>query len=850
MINRTAPSNLDRKVTLQRLALAWEQIWQASHWPLIVAGLAVIVVASGFLQYLSAQARISTLVILGILFLASLRNVLKIKWPSKLDAMRRIETTAGLNHRKISSVDDTLVREFESPEAAAIWAEHKRRQWAEVADVPVSPPRSGWRIFDPTALRVPVALGALASLLLGPGDLRSNLSEAAVLQQPAPPVAIAIDAWLKPPAYTGKPPILLTSPAMTERFASGEPLQIPENAAFTVRVTGADKPSLVVYDLEQNGTALKDPIKENGLKVKADEKAFSAEGKLTRSVRIEIKSGDKTLASWPIALLEDKPPTLTWAREPSTEKNGNLTLQWQTKDDYGVRGIGSEIALADQQKDGIGFATNGPFLYDAPKFPIKLKKSNTKDEAGKSTQDLTAHPWAGLNVTVTLTAKDAASQESEALTTDVTLPERIFVRPLAQALIEQRKRLIIDPDMAQDVAKMFRVILLYPKDLTDRSGHLIRLSAIGSALENAATNEDIIRSVDDLWQLALDVEEGVLSDAKAELAELKKQLEEALRNGASDKEIALLMEKMREAMKRYLQAQREQWDKERKQGKNPRDPNQQQGRELTQQDIQKMLDEIEKLSKQGQKEQAQALLDKLNEMLQNLQPGESRQAGQGDPMGEMMDGLSDMMRQQQRLRDQTQRMPGPGQPGEQGQDGMGGENPQAGEGQEPSQQPGEGREGQSLADRQGALRDLLDQMRKGLGGDQPGQFDDAGRAMEEAERSLREGDKDGALDKQADALNSLREGAREMGRRMRERGQGQARNPGRDGEGSNRDDDPLGRPRASNNPDVGPDKDMVPSELAIRRAREILEQLRNRANGQGLTDSERGYIDRLLRGLY
>ena len=38
--------------------------------------------------------------------------------------------------------------------------------------------------------------------------------------------------------------------------------------------------------------------------------------------------------------------------------------------------------------------------------------------------------------------------------------------------------------------------------------------------------------------------------------------------------------------------------------------------------------------------------------------------------------------------------------------------------------------------------------------------------------------------------------------------------------------------------------------INVRRAREILEQLRNRANGQGLTESERGYIDRLLRGLY
>ena len=46
------------------------------------------------------------------------------------------------------------------------------------------------------------------------------------------------------------------------------------------------------------------------------------------------------------------------------------------------------------------------------------------------------------------------------------------------------------------------------------------------------------------------------------------------------------------------------------------------------------------------------------------------------------------------------------------------------------------------------------------------------------------------------------------------------------------------------------DKDMLPSELAIRRAREILEMLRSRASEPELPRLERDYIDRLLRGLY
>ncbi len=846
MTDAATGPRLANKICLQRLAMAWEKLWAGLHWPIIAFGIAFIVIATGALAALPPTIRIAGLVVLALACLASLFGIVRITWPSTHDAMRNLEQSAGLSHRKVSSIDEDIAPEFSSPESAAIWAEHKRRQWQGLSTVPVSPPKSQWRIFDPRAFRVPVALGAVAALLLGPGNLSGNLRDAAAMQNPVPPKPITIDAWLKSPAYTGKAPLLLTSPAMAQKLGQGETIKIPVNATLTVRVAGAASPSIIFKSLDGSTSASPDIT----AKTSVTEASFSAEAKLTSATTVVIRNGEEVLASWPVDLIPDAKPMLAWTKPPVMEKNGALTLNWQAKDDYGVRSITSDVSLADNQKDGVGFETNGPFLFEAPKIAAKLKKSNTRDETGKTSQDLTAHPWAGLNVTVMLTAKDAADQMSLPVSVDVTLPEKVFVRPLAQALIEQRKRLVLDPDRATDVAAMIDALLIFPEGLTDRSGHLIRLAAIGTHLERSATNDDIVTIVDNLWTLALDIEDGSLADAKAELAKLKKQLEEALRNGASEEEIAKLMEKMRDAMDKYLQAMREQWQKDRQQNGNQRGPDQQ-SRELSQQDLQKMLDEIEKLSKQGQKDQAQALLDQLEQMLQNLQPGENRQAGQngqGDPMGQMMDELSDMMRQQQRLMDQTQRTPGQGQEPGQGQGQLG--EPQPGQGQSGQGQDGQGQDGQGLADRQGALRDLLDRMQRGLGSDAPGEMGDAGRAMENAERALRDGDREGALQQQSDALDALRKGARELGRQMRERGQGQASNPGRDGRGGNNEEDPLGRPRATSEPDVGPDRDMVPGELAIRRAREILEQLRAKANGEGLTDSERSYIDRLLRGLY
>jgi hypothetical protein len=106
------------------------------------------------------------------------------------------------------------------------------------------------------------------------------------------------------------------------------------------------------------------------------------------------------------------------------------------------------------------------------------------------------------------------------------------------------------------------------------------------------------------------------------------------------------------------------------------------------------------------------------------------------------------------------------------------------------------------------------------------------------------------LGQQGDALSKLREGAQGLAQQMMQQGQGQQGSQGRHGEARGDQRDPLGRPMPQRGEDLGPDENMLPSELAIRRAREILDMLRSRANEADLPRIERDYIDRLLRGLY
>ena len=118
-----------------------------------------------------------------------------------------------------------------------------------------------------------------------------------------------------------------------------------------------------------------------------------------------------------------------------------------------------------------------------------------------------------------------------------------------------------------------------------------------------------------------------------------------------------------------------------------------------------------------------------------------------------------------------------------------------------------------------------------------------------ARESLEQHDQQQALGQQGEALDQMRKGAQDMARQMQQQARGNQDNTGPDGEARG-NADPLGRPMPSNEEDYGPRENMLPSEQAIRRAREILESLRSRSNIPDLPRIDREYIDRLLRGLY
>jgi len=427
-------------------------------------------------------------------------------------------------------------------------------------------------------------------------------------------------------------------------------------------------------------------------------------------------------------------------------------------------------------------------------------------------------------------------------------------------VIEQRRLLALDANAKGRVLDLMDAITIRPEDTFDNMAHYLAIMSARSRLKMADSDDQLRDEVSYLWEIALGIEEGNLSAAEKRLRQAQQALQDAIKNGASDAELEKAMKELREAMNEFLQefAQRAQ--------QNPNAPQMQQnGQELRQSDIDRMMDQIENLAKSGDRDKAQELLSQLQDMMNNLQAGRQQQGNQQDSeMRQQMDKLGEIMRRQQETMNDTFRMDqmqrGQRQRG-QNRDEQLGENG----GEQDPDKPGPGDDRDPLArqkqmtpqefaealkqlqEGQGKLQSDLDQLKKGLEGlgMEPNEgFGEAGKSMGNAEQALGEGEGDQAVGHQGRALEALRKGAKDMMKQLQAmQGDQGGSEPG--GRQQNADRDPLGRPRATNGPDDGGSV-KVPDEIDVQRARQILEAIRKRLGNALSPDIERSYLERLL----
>lgn len=736
------------------------------------------------------------------------------QWPVRSGALRRLEADSGLSHRPLTHLTDRQASNLVDPWATVLWSHHQKRLLSGLGQLTLAAPRSELARKDPMALR------GLAVLLLAlgigiAGEQSASRLWVSVAPQPrgGPDLsAITVEAWITPPDYTRLAPIALKAdPAARPAEGESAPIEIPIGSKLLVQIQGLSAAARI------NANNASKPLEM------LDSETQRAELVLKEGDRIGIEGGGLDVG-WPIALRPDMPPAAA-LQEPSATERGVLRLAYGGNDDFGV----ADMRLAITQGQ------------ETLELPLTVQGADPRQVKGATFQDLTAHPWAGLPVELRAVARDALGQIGASAPMAMTLPERKFYHPVARAIVEQRKRLAKDAgSSAIEVARKLVQLMVQPEAF---DGDIVTFLGLDFAVKRLTSDPldkaELANVLQLMWDTALALEDGGVSMAMRELRRLQRELEEALARGASDEEIERLMNELQQAMNEYLRQMQEQLAQAIRKGipLGRLDPN---SLQLSQQDLNEMLNQARRMAQNGSRESAQQMLQQLQNMLENLQMGMPMPGPGNGEAQRMLSDLGKIMRQQQQLLQDTFRMQRGQQPGNQPGEGQG-------EGM------GEGYGGDMLggngAAAQEALRQQLgDLMRRfsNATGSIPQGMGQAEQYMRGATDALRGQDLEGAAQAQNDALEQLQQGLQQMSQALRQQ-MGAQRGPGQ------RDPmDPFGRALSD---DEGPGgdafaregTDIVPMESELDRSRQIFEELRTRRNQPDRPKLERDYLDRLLR---
>jgi uncharacterized protein (TIGR02302 family) len=616
-----------------KYAMAWERVWPHLARLLTVVGLFLVVSWAGLWLALPFLARAIGTGLFVIAALVALFPLIRFRWPRREEALSRLDRGSGIAHRPATALTDTLATQ--DPVALALWQAQRERTLASIKRIRAGLPSPRLTIHDPWALRALVIVMMVAAYVAAGDERMMRLASAFDWNGVLAPANIRVDAWVTPPVYTGKPPMILSAANKEAALPQNGPLAVPAGSTLIVRSSGG------TLDVVTSG-GITDAVPTQDAPKGTNERHFTIAGDGT--VHVRAPSGQP---QWQFTATPDRAPTIALVKDPERQARGSLQMSYKLEDDYGVTEARAHFAV--RPTDAPTGAQQARPLFAAPEFPLVLPNARTRNGVGQTVKDLSEDPYAGADVTLTLTAKDEAGNEGKSEPFNMRLPERLFTKPLARALIEQRRILALDANRNSDVYAALDALMIAPEVFMPETGQYLGLYSVARELEAAHTDDALREVVASLWALAVTIEDGDITDVDKALRAAQDALKQALERGASDEEIKKLTQDLRAALDNFMRQLAEQLRNNPQAMARPLDPN---TKILRQQDLNNMIDRMERLSRSGDKDAAKQLLDQLEQMLENLQMAQPGQSGDSD-MEQALNELGDMIRKQQQLRDKT-----------------------------------------------------------------------------------------------------------------------------------------------------------------------------------------------------
>ena len=752
---------LRRKRFQARLVLFYERLWPAL-WPAVgLCGTFVILALLEVPAFLNPWGRIALLAFFAIaITTALLRGLLRLRTPTASEADRRLERASGLRHRPLEVLYDQPVL----PGADGLWRAHIARIRAQISRLRVGLPRPGLAALDRRALRYLVLIGLAAAFGVAGEQSAGRIARAfdPGFAPPAVASSLLLQAWITPPSTTGIAPIFLKP--------EGGTLSVPAGSHLTINLSGgAARP-----ELRHDGKTI--AFQTLG------EASFQLDHDLATSGPVEVRRGGAPIAIWDVAVVANVAPIVRFPEPPGiagAARQPLLRLPWEVSHAYGVTGLQAELRLIERP--------------DLPALvvPVPLPAGSPKRAKGNRTQDLTAHPWAGLKVTAVLVGHDATGLVGKSDVEDFNLPERRFVNPIARALVTIRKGLTLRPaDRMTPAHEIARIGDLPDAWKDDATGYL-NLRAIGYRLRWGQGEAVVEELQTRLWQLALHVEEGAPERTARALAEARQELHKLLdaekRGETPDRaEMKQRLKDVQDALQKHLEALSEQGKRDPDSERFNPDRDRAEAREL-----EKLTEEMKEAAREGRMDETREKLAELDRKLDELQKGDrqrgkmtekQKQRAEKRQQGErQVSAVQDMVRREGGLLDHAQGRERPGfdmrRPGF-------GPRPSVQNVPNPEQQEAERKGDQRL---QQALRRALGELMERFGdltGKVPPSLGEADMAMRDAAAALGLGRDGMAGESEQKAIAALQKGNKEMAEQVEKQfGQPGEGEDGEDGSG-------------------------------------------------------------------
>ena len=831
---RKAGGRLARLVWQAQFVLAVERLWpQLLGFAAMLAGL-VGLAWLGIWALLPPTLDFLPFGMMVLGFVITLWGLRKWRWPTRFEALARLDVLSGLTDRPASSFADRQANPGQHGATLLLWQAHQARLARQIGSLVRARPRSYVSQYDPYALRnvgfLLLAMGTIAGGGQNEFELIPALSRSG--QQTAD-LAVREDGWIDPPAYTLVPPIILDLQGAPHQGTVA--LKVPIGSKLVLRRSDG-----ALVKAEAEGGLATDSTDSNPKDLR-----FSLTGDARLTLHLQGRH-DVTIA---LTAIPDQPPMVTLNEAPKPDRKEGLSLNYHWEDDYGVASGSLDVigAVGDNQL----LETHPPLLplpQLAMNFGPDVRKGDGKIRITLEEQGGGGQNWGGIEVEARIRVRDDAGQLGESEPIRFVMPQRSFTKPLARALVEQRRALIVNPSQALKIRDAIQSLMIAPELFTPRLGHYLGLERIERGLSRKKISsgqyiQNLIDTADLMWNMAVAIEEEGLSSAERALQAAQNALKEAMDRGAPPEELKRLTDELRRAMDRAMRELAEKMLNEHNQDLQSRiDPKTMQM--ITPQDLKNLMDKMEEAIRRGDMAEAERLLEQLKNITRNMQAARPRSQQQSE-MDKALDELDRMTREQQDLRDRTFR---------EGQQGRNNDRQ---------------KNFQDLERNQQALRDRMEEMRRSMrqrGADQK-EFGDAEDAMRDAEGALGQGQDGDAVDSQGRALEAMRKGGESLSRQMQQEGRGSGEGdpdgdpnqaadgsdsgqPGRqqaDGQG-NGDRDPLGRSKPSpDSQDRAKLNDDGTRTAAEERARSLIGELRRRLGEVARPQAEIDYLQRLLK---